>query len=173
MAHESNLSQFFYPATVNNDMFNLQTSNYFDHQLATNNSWRGFFSEDETLNKGSPNRSKANFVMSLHNNTNQRMVSQTYMQQSQPFQLRNCEYMKPCGDLLSEFCDPRGKMVQRRKTPSGGKQQENGTASWTNQYLSSMDSSELHRRKTKLLSLLEEVWFTWLIFQLLYMYYWS
>jgi hypothetical protein len=53
MAHESNHSQFFYPAIVNHDMFSLQTTNY-DHQLPINNSWRGFFSEDETLNKGKP-----------------------------------------------------------------------------------------------------------------------
>jgi Associated with HOX len=151
MAHESNLSQF-YPATVNHDMFSLQTGNY-DHQLPINN-WRGFFSEDETLNKGSPNRSKA-FVMPL-NNSNQWMVSQNYMQQFQPFQLRNCKYIKPCCELLSEFCNPQGNLVQRRKT-SGGKEKENGTASWTNQYLSSMDPLELHRRKTKLFSLLEEV----------------
>lgn len=154
MAHESNLSQLFYPATVNHEIFNLQTSNY-DHQLPTNNSWRsGFFCEDETLNKGNPNRSKA-FVMSLYN-TDQRTVSEDYMQQLQPYQFRNCKFMKPCEELLIEFCNPQGKMVQRRK-PSGGKQEENTTTSWINQYLSSMEPLELHRRKTKLFSLLEEV----------------
>ncbi|KAJ4776760.1 BEL1-like homeodomain 4 [Rhynchospora pubera] len=153
MAHESNLSQLFYPATVNYDIFNLQTSHY-DQQLPTNNSWRGFFAEDETLNKGHTNREKS-FVMSLYN-TNQRMIShsQDYMQR--PLQLRSCRYLKPCGELLSEFCNPQGKMVQRRKPP-GGKREDGDTASWTNQHLSSMDPLELHSRKTKLLSLLEEV----------------
>ncbi|KAK6947817.1 POX domain, partial [Dillenia turbinata] len=85
------------------------------------------------------------------------------------FQLRSCKYLGPAQELLNEFCNLGTKQTDPPKTKpkttnnnqwervenesgSGG-----STSSSRNRSLQSLELIELQKRKTKLLSLLEEV----------------
>ncbi|KAF2313352.1 hypothetical protein GH714_010520 [Hevea brasiliensis] len=80
------------------------------------------------------------------------------------FQLRNSRYLGPAQELLNEFCSLGTKQTdQPRPKPHKPKQwdDENGSASSSSssrkQSLYSLEFMELQKRKTRLLSMLEEV----------------
>ncbi|KAJ9147960.1 hypothetical protein P3X46_030069 [Hevea brasiliensis] len=80
------------------------------------------------------------------------------------FQLRNSRYLGPAQQLLNEFCSLGTKQTdQPRPKPHKPKQwdDENGSASSSSssrkQSLYSLEFMELQKRKTRLLSMLEEV----------------
>ncbi|XP_050228185.1 homeobox protein BEL1 homolog [Mercurialis annua] len=79
------------------------------------------------------------------------------------FQLRNSKYLGPAQELLMEFCSLGTKQTdQTRPRPNKAKQwdDENGSCSNTSSRkhsLFSLELLELQKRKTKLLSMLEEV----------------
>lgn len=84
----------------------------------------------------------------------------------QSFHLRNSRYLGPAQELLSEFCSLGTKQteLQKQKSSQKNKQLEdqddsnnNGASSSKNQLLYSLEFMELQKRKTKLLSMLEEV----------------
>ncbi|XP_052210627.1 homeobox protein BEL1 homolog isoform X1 [Diospyros lotus] len=77
------------------------------------------------------------------------------------FQIRNSKYLGPAQELLNEFCnlgtkqtDPKLK-IKPQKTQYW--QDENASSSSKKQSLYSLDLLELQKRKTKLLSMLEEL----------------
>ncbi|XVF52951.1 hypothetical protein PTKIN_Ptkin05aG0059200 [Pterospermum kingtungense] len=79
------------------------------------------------------------------------------------FHLRSSKYLDPAQELLNEFCSLGTKQIDASKQ----KQTHNKTNQWddengasssrSKQSLYSLDFVELHKRKTKLLSMLEEV----------------
>ncbi|XP_012471784.1 homeobox protein BEL1 homolog [Gossypium raimondii] len=79
------------------------------------------------------------------------------------FQLRNSKYLGPTQELLNEFCSLAMKQMdsskQKQSIHKGNKQwdDENGGSSSMKQPLHSLDFMELQKRKTKLLSMLEEL----------------
>ncbi|XP_039052088.1 homeobox protein BEL1 homolog isoform X2 [Hibiscus syriacus] len=78
------------------------------------------------------------------------------------FQLRSSKYLDPAKELLNEFCSLGIKQfdASKQKQTLKSKQCDNdddGASSSRKQSLYSLDFSELQRRKTKLLSMLEEV----------------
>ncbi|KAE8712888.1 BEL1-like homeodomain protein 4 [Hibiscus syriacus] len=78
------------------------------------------------------------------------------------FQLRSSKYLDPAKDLLNEFCSLGIKQfdASKQKQTQNTKQWDNDddeASSSRKQSLYSLDFSELQRRKTKLLSMLEEV----------------
>ncbi|XP_039046674.1 homeobox protein BEL1 homolog [Hibiscus syriacus] len=81
------------------------------------------------------------------------------------FQLRSSKYLDPAKELLNEFCSLGIKQcdISKQKQTHKGKQWDNddddddGASSSRKQSLYSLDFSELQRRKTKMLSMLEEV----------------
>ncbi|KAE8727300.1 BEL1-like homeodomain protein 4 [Hibiscus syriacus] len=82
------------------------------------------------------------------------------------FQLRSSKYLDPAKELLNEFCSLGIKQcdISKQKQIHKGKQWDNddddgddGASSSRKQPLYSLDFSELQRRKTKMLSVLEEV----------------
>ncbi|TYI34765.1 hypothetical protein ES332_A03G032300v1 [Gossypium tomentosum] len=79
------------------------------------------------------------------------------------FQLRNSKYLGPTQELLNEFCSLGMKQMdaskQKQSIHKGNKQwdDENGGSSSMKQPLHSLDFMELQKRKTKLLSMLEEL----------------
>lgn len=88
----------------------------------------------------------------------------------QPFQLKNSRYLIPAKELLNEFCSLGGEIGPKKKSQKASEWEEGGPSSssslW-NQPLNSMDLLELQRRKAKLLSMLEEVSNSLLIFLLI------
>ncbi|GLT67882.1 hypothetical protein SLA2020_401580 [Shorea laevis] len=76
------------------------------------------------------------------------------------FQLRNSKYLGPAQELLNEFCSLGTKQmdaVTKQKHKNKQWDDENGSTSSRKQSLYSLDFMELQKRKTKLLSMLEEV----------------
>ncbi|KAJ8768563.1 hypothetical protein K2173_022673 [Erythroxylum novogranatense] len=77
------------------------------------------------------------------------------------FQLRNSKYLGPVQELLNEFCSLGTKHNDTQKLKSHRTRQwddENGSSSSSRkQPLCSLEFMELQKRKTKLLSMLEEV----------------
>ncbi|KAG6688537.1 hypothetical protein I3842_11G130300 [Carya illinoinensis] len=76
------------------------------------------------------------------------------------FQLRNSKYLAPAQELLNEFCSLGAKQTDPLKQmPHEAKQWEEDNAgnSSRKQALHSLEYMELQKRKTKLLSMLEEV----------------
>ncbi|XP_008796900.2 homeobox protein BEL1 homolog [Phoenix dactylifera] len=78
----------------------------------------------------------------------------------QPFQLKNSKYLGPAKELLTEFCNLGGEISSSKRSQKASQWEEGGpsssSSSW-HQPLNSMDPLELQRRRTKLLSMLEEV----------------
>ncbi|CAK7335589.1 unnamed protein product [Dovyalis caffra] len=76
------------------------------------------------------------------------------------FQLRNSKYLGPAQDLLNEFCSLGTKLgdalKQKPHKPKQWDDDQNGSSS-RKQSLQSLEFIELQKRKTKLLSMLEEV----------------
>ncbi|KAK6274705.1 hypothetical protein POUND7_004414 [Theobroma cacao] len=77
------------------------------------------------------------------------------------FQLRSSKYLGPAQELLNEFCSLGTKQIDASKQKQIHKTKqwddENGASSSRKQALYSLDFIELQKRKTKLLSMLEEV----------------
>ena len=77
------------------------------------------------------------------------------------FQLRNSKYLGPAQDLLNEFCNIRTKqgdaLKQKPHKPKQLDDDQNGSSS-RKQSLESLEFIELQKRKTKMLSMLEEVY---------------
>lgn len=76
------------------------------------------------------------------------------------FQLRNSKYLVPAQELLNEFCSLGTKQTDPPKQKSHKAKQledDNGSSSSRKHALYSLEYLELQKRKTKLLSLLEEV----------------
>ncbi|KAF3974232.1 hypothetical protein ACB098_10G126400 [Castanea mollissima] len=77
------------------------------------------------------------------------------------FQLRNSKFLAPTQELLNEFCCSLGtKQTDQQKQKSHKAKQweeDNGSSSSRKQALYSLEYMELQKRKTKLLSMLEEV----------------
>uniref|UniRef100_A0A2N9FVQ2 POX domain-containing protein n=1 Tax=Fagus sylvatica TaxID=28930 RepID=A0A2N9FVQ2_FAGSY len=78
------------------------------------------------------------------------------------FQLRSSKYLAPAQELLNEFCCSLGtKQTDQPKQKSHKAKQweedNNGSSSSRKQALYSLEYMELQKRKTKLLSMLEEV----------------
>jgi len=78
------------------------------------------------------------------------------------FQLRNSKFLAPTQELLNEFCCSLGtKQTDQQKQKSHKAKQweeDNGSSSSRKQALYSLEYMELQKRKTKLLSMLEEVY---------------
>lgn len=87
------------------------------------------------------------------------------------FQLRNSKYLAPAQEILNEFCSLGTKQNDATKLKSHkAKQQwddENAGSSSRKQSLCSLEFMELQKRKTKLLSMLEEVF----IYTYIYIYF--
>ncbi|XVF51436.1 hypothetical protein PTKIN_Ptkin04bG0185400 [Pterospermum kingtungense] len=84
------------------------------------------------------------------------------LHQQGQFQLRSSKYLVPAQELLNEFCSLGTKQIDASKQKQTLKNKqwddENGaSSSRTKQSLYSLDFIELQKRKTKLLSMLEEV----------------
>ncbi|XVF13081.1 hypothetical protein REPUB_Repub08aG0177200 [Reevesia pubescens] len=83
------------------------------------------------------------------------------LHQQGQFQLRSSKYMAPAQELLYEFCSLGTKQFDASKHKQIHKSKqwddENGASSSRKQSLYSLDFMELQKRKTKLLSMLEEV----------------
>ncbi|PAN26193.1 hypothetical protein PAHAL_4G354800 [Panicum hallii] len=86
----------------------------------------------------------------------------------QPFQLRSSKYLDPVQDLLTDFCslEVEGDLhamngVNKRAPKAAGKWEDVepswSSGLWGHPSLSSMDLLELERRKSRLLSMVEEV----------------
>ncbi|KAG2603721.1 hypothetical protein PVAP13_4NG007200 [Panicum virgatum] len=82
----------------------------------------------------------------------------------QPFQLRSSKYLGPAQDLLTEFCSLQGDSHAmngvNKRAPGKWEDMEPSSSSsglWGHPSLSSMDLLELERRKSRLLSMVEEV----------------
>ncbi|XP_022737762.1 homeobox protein BEL1 homolog [Durio zibethinus] len=79
----------------------------------------------------------------------------------QQFQLRSSKYLGPAQELLNEFCSLGTKQIDASKQKQTHKTKqwddENEASSSRKQTLYSLDFMELQKRKTKLLSMLEEV----------------
>ncbi|KAM6587794.1 homeobox protein BEL1 homolog [Cannabis sativa] len=84
------------------------------------------------------------------------------------FQLKNSKYLNPTRELLNEFCSLGTKqtdLITKQKSQKLSKQtswddqtaDNNGASSSKNKSLYSLEFMELQKRKTKLLSMLEEV----------------
>ncbi|KAG0498042.1 hypothetical protein HPP92_002733 [Vanilla planifolia] len=72
---------------------------------------------------------------------------------NRPFQVKACKYLLPARELLDEFCSLGGGGSVKRN----GKQQSDPSSSCVHHSLCSMEPLELHRRKDKLLAMLQEV----------------
>lgn len=87
-----------------------------------------------------------------------------FHQQGHSFQLRNSKYLAPAQELLNEFCSLGIKQTDinpLKQKSNKAKQWEDdngGTSSSRKQALYSLEFMELQKRKTKLLSMLEEVY---------------
>ncbi|XVE57934.1 hypothetical protein DITRI_Ditri04bG0129300 [Diplodiscus trichospermus] len=83
------------------------------------------------------------------------------LHQQGQFQIRNSKYLDPAQELLNEFCSLGTKQIDASKQKQTHKTKqwddENGAGSSRKQSLYSLDFMELQKRKTKLLSMLEEV----------------
>ncbi|XP_039125972.1 homeobox protein BEL1 homolog isoform X2 [Dioscorea cayenensis subsp. rotundata] len=88
--------------------------------------------------------------------------------QSQSMQLRSSKYLTPAQELLNEFCNlgssssnnNNNNKIAKEKQQRSSQWEEGGTSSSSNtftQSLLSMDLLELQKRKSRLLSMLEEV----------------
>lgn len=83
--------------------------------------------------------------------------------QSQIFLLKNSKFLVPLQDLLNEFCSlgtKQDNLLLKQKSLKINKQSEednNGSGSSINHSLTSLEFVELQKKKTKLLSMLEEV----------------
>ncbi|XVF10552.1 hypothetical protein REPUB_Repub07fG0192400 [Reevesia pubescens] len=77
------------------------------------------------------------------------------------FQLGSSKFLAPAQELLNEFCSLGTKQIDASKQKQTHKNKqwddENGASSSRKQSLYSLDFMELQKRKTKLLSMLEEV----------------
>uniref|UniRef100_A0A2P2MGY5 POX domain-containing protein n=1 Tax=Rhizophora mucronata TaxID=61149 RepID=A0A2P2MGY5_RHIMU len=81
------------------------------------------------------------------------------LHQQGQFQLRNSMYLGPAQELLSEFCSLGTKQPESQKQkPHKPRQWDDENSSARSQALCSLDFMELQKRKTKLLSMLEEVY---------------
>ncbi|KAF5734798.1 homeobox protein BEL1 [Tripterygium wilfordii] len=81
-------------------------------------------------------------------------------QQTMQFHLRNSKYLGPAQELLNEFCSIGTKQTDLSKQNLHKPKQfedENASSSSRKQSLQSLEFMELQKRKTKLLSMLEEV----------------
>ncbi|XWS61736.1 hypothetical protein CRYUN_Cryun07bG0151400 [Craigia yunnanensis] len=83
------------------------------------------------------------------------------LHQQGQFQLRSSKYLGPAQELLNEFCSLGTRQIDASKQKQTHKSKlwddENGASSSRKQSLYSLDFVELQKRKTKLLSMLEEV----------------
>ncbi|XP_011029331.1 PREDICTED: homeobox protein BEL1 homolog [Populus euphratica] len=93
-------------------------------------------------------------------NIHQQMMQAANLHHQGQFQLRNSKYMGPAQDLLNEFCSLGTKqgdaLKQKLHKPKQWDDDQNGSSS-RKQSLQSLEFIELQKRKTKLLSMLEEV----------------
>ncbi|XP_073011400.1 homeobox protein BEL1 homolog [Typha latifolia] len=150
MAHGSNYIEFssagnseMHGFELNHELFGLQsTVDMYGipsiPKQQSSNLWGGFFPRDltESSNKNST-------VVSA--------VTTNPYQQHQPFQLSNFKYFTPARELLNEFCSLGGDQSSSRKRAS------QSSSNPLCQSLYSMDLLELHKRKEKLVSMLQEV----------------
>ncbi|KAG2677200.1 hypothetical protein I3760_12G087800 [Carya illinoinensis] len=87
------------------------------------------------------------------------LVKASTLHQGQ-FQLRNSKYLTPAQELLNEFCSLGTKQtdpLQQKAHKAKQWNEDTGSSSSRKQALYSLEYMELQKRKTKLLSMLEEV----------------
>ncbi|KAJ6714432.1 HOMEOBOX PROTEIN BEL1-like protein [Salix viminalis] len=93
-------------------------------------------------------------------NIQQQMMQAANLHHQGQFQLRSSKFMGPAQDLLNEFCSLGTKqgdeLKQKFHKPKQWDDDQNGSSS-RKQPLQSLEFIELQKRKTKLLSMLEEV----------------
>ncbi|MCL7041727.1 hypothetical protein MKW94_023554 [Papaver nudicaule] len=136
-----------------------ETKNQQDHQdgLYGKSSASGYFPQQQITQDGFGRNSDSNTTFSHQVN----------------FQLKNSKYLVPAQELLDEFCnlgtkqtdDTKVVQKQNKAQKVNQSEEENGSSrsSGTDQssrkqsFLYSLDSLELQKRKTKLISMLEEV----------------
>ncbi|KAK8481204.1 hypothetical protein V6N11_031055 [Hibiscus sabdariffa] len=89
--------------------------------------------------------------------------SSTNLHHQGQFQLRSSKYLDPAKELLNEFCSlgikqlDASKQKQTHKTKQWENDDDDAASSSRKQSLYSLEFSELQRRKTKMLAMLEEV----------------
>ncbi|KAL5551815.1 hypothetical protein UlMin_001991 [Ulmus minor] len=128
------------PSSIGLQSFELRQTNHHQHQ-------DGLFGKSENIQQ-------------------QQMIQDgflgkaTNLHQQVHFQLRNSKYLAPVQELLNEFCSLGTKLNDSSKQKSHKNKQwedDNGGSSSKNKALHSLEFMELQKRKTKLLSMLEEV----------------
>ncbi|GMQ05517.1 hypothetical protein CsSME_00050511 [Camellia sinensis var. sinensis] len=131
--------------------------------------------QDDIRFVSSSSRSDGFFGKSM-NNVQQHMIQDVFLgkaenhtqhhnRHGQFLQIRNSKYLGPAQELLNEFCnlgtkqtDPKTKLKQPHNSKNSQWQDENTTNnSSKKQSLYNLELLELQKRKTKLLSMLEEV----------------
>ncbi|KAL5747536.1 hypothetical protein ACOSP7_024539 [Xanthoceras sorbifolium] len=143
------------PSSIGLQSFELRQTNH-------NNSHHD--QQDDMRFMGSSSREGLFFGKSSNNIQvhQQQMVQDGFLGKAEniQFQLRNSKYLGPAQDLLNEFCSLGTKQndAQKHKTQKSKQwDDENASSSSRKQSLHSLEFMELQKRKTKLLSMLEEV----------------
>ncbi|KAG0484847.1 hypothetical protein HPP92_008926 [Vanilla planifolia] len=146
------------PASI---VFESNIHDPFGMDQTSNPNRRGFGSESAAVSVAAPGPWSAGSSsitgaqsLSLTLQTNCPVPHSFHLPPPQPFLIKSSKYLLPAQELLNEFCSLGGGNCIQRKN---GKPQDEFNPSWSHHTLFSMEPSELHKRKTKLLSMLEEV----------------
>lgn len=154
------------PSSIGLQSFELRQSNHHQHQdqqdhhdhmrFISPNSRDGYFGKPANIQ---PHQ--------MNNNINQDGFlgkSVNLGHHHGQFQLRSSKYLSPAQEILNEFCSLGTKhtdLMTKQKSQKMSKQWEdqadNGASSSKQQALYSLEFMELQKRKTKLLTMLEEV----------------
>lgn len=142
------------PSTIGVQSFELRHTNH-HHQDQ----------QDDMRFMASSSRSDAFYGKSSNVQVQQQMMQDGFLGKAPNlhqghFHLRNSKYLVPAQELLNEFCSLGTKQTDPLKQKSHKAKRwedENGASSSRKQALYSLDYMELQKRKTKLLSMLEEV----------------
>ncbi|KAJ0048063.1 hypothetical protein Pint_15118 [Pistacia integerrima] len=142
------------PSSIGLQSFELRPANHNNHEQQDELRFMGSSSRDGFFGKSA----------SIQNQ--QQMMQDGFLGKAADihhqgqFQLRNSKYLAPVQDLLIEFCSLGTKQTDGPKQKTHKTKQwddENASSSSRRQSLCSLEFMELQKRKTKLLSMLEEV----------------
>lgn len=151
------------PSSIGLQSFELRQTNHNDHDhqqddmrfISSSTSREGFFGKPAAGIQQQQQMMQDGFL------GKPAIPPNIHHQTGHQFQLRNSKYLAPAQDILNEFCSLGTKQNDATKLKSNkAKQQwndENAGSSSRKQSLCSLEFMELQKRKTKLLSMLEEV----------------
>lgn len=151
------------PSSIGLQSFELRQTNHNDHDhqqddmrfISSSTSREGFFGKPAAGIQQQQQMMQDGFL------GKPAIPPNIHHQTGHQFQLRNSKYLAPAQEILKEFCSLGTKQNDATKLKSNkAKQQwndENAGSSSRKQSLCSLEFMELQKRKTKLLSMLEEV----------------